>query len=350
MMKAERQRVLVTGSEGYIGTILIPMLQERGYEVVGMDIGFVAHRRFASGISSYPLVRKDVRDVQEEDVTGFDAVYHLAALSNDPLGEINPDLTDAINHRASVRLARLARDAGVRRFLFASSCSIYGAGQSDRLDEEVAFNPLTAYARSKVAAEEGIYSLASADFSPIFLRNGTAFGLSPRMRFDLVLNNLTGWAHTTGEVKLLSDGTAWRPLVHIRDIATAMIAGAEAPRELVHNQAYNVGVTDANYQIRAVAEAVEQVVPDTVVTFADGVEADTRNYNVSFDKIHTRLKDYFIPNWSIEDGITEILNACVARGLSFGEFDSPEYMTIKGLKRLLAENKLDENLRWRNND
>ena len=339
--------VLVTGSEGYIGTVLVPMLIERGYDVVGLDTCFLSHRRFVPGIRSYPLIRKDVRDVECEDVDGFDAIVHLAALSNDPMGALNPELTDAINHRASVRIAELARQAGASRFIFSSSCSIYGAGQSDSLDENSTLNPLTAYARSKVNTERALTGLASDDFSPVSLRNGTAYGLSPRMRFDLVLNNLTGWGYTTGKVTLLSDGTAWRPLVHIQDISRAIIASLEAPRDLVHNQAFNVGVRNANYQIRALAEEVANVVPDSTVTFAEGVEPDTRNYNVSFEKIHTVLADYFHPTWEIRNSIEEIYQACKSQNLTYEVFDGPEYMTIKGLKKLLDEDKLDDQLRWR---
>ena len=339
--------ILVTGSEGYIGTVLVPMLIERGYDVVGLDTCFLAHRDFVPGILPYKLIKKDVRDVEREDVEGFDAIVHLAALSNDPMGALNPELTDAINHKASVRIAELAREAGVSRFIFSSSCSIYGAGKSDSLNEESTFNPLTAYARSKVDTERGLNALATDDFSPVYLRNGTAYGLSPRMRFDLVLNNLTGWGYTTGKVTLLSDGTAWRPLVHIRDIGLAIIASLDAPRHLIHNQAFNVGVRNANYQIRTLAEAVANVVPDSTVTFAEGVETDTRNYNVSFEKIHTVLAAYFSPAWGIRDSIEEIYQACKTQNLTYEVFDGPDYMTIKGLKKLLEEDKLDDQLRWR---
>ena len=340
-------RILVTGSEGYIGTVLLPMLIERGYDVVGLDTCFLSYRHFVPGIRKYPLKKKDIRDVQPIDLENVEAVVHLAALSNDPLGELNPDLTDAINHVASVRLAEMARKAGINRFIFASSCSIYGAGESDRLDENAPFNPLTAYAKSKVATEHDVGALATDEFSPVYLRNGTAFGLSARMRFDLVLNNLTGWGYTTGKVTLLSDGTAWRPLVHIRDISVAIIAALEAPRELIHNQAFNVGLKDANYQIRSLAESVVESVPESVVTFAEGAEADNRNYNVSFHKIHSVLGGYFKPSWDIKDGIDEIYNACRITKLTYEKFDDPEYMTIKGLKRLLDENKIDDELRWR---
>jgi len=340
-------RVLVTGSEGYIGTILVPMLLERGHHVTGLDTCFLSYRHFVPGIRRYPLKKKDIRDVEPVDLENVEAVVHLAALSNDPLGELNPELTQAINHAASVRLAEIAREVGLKRFVFASSCSIYGAGQSDRLDEGAPFNPLTAYAKSKVATEHDVGMLASDGFSPVYLRNGTAFGLSPRMRFDLVLNNLTGWGYTTGKVTLLSDGAAWRPLVHIRDISLAIIAALEAPRELIHNQAFNVGLQNANYQIRTLAESVAESVPNSIVTFAEGAEADKRNYNVSFDKIQAVLGEYFSPSWDVKDGVDEIYHACRITKLEYEEFDGPEFMTIKGLKKLLAEKKINDELRWR---
>jgi len=323
------------------------MLIERGYDVVGLDTCFFSYRYFVPGIRRYSLIKKDIRDVVPGDLEGFDSVIHLAALSNDPLGELNQDLTEAINHVASVRLAEMARAAGVTRFLLSSSCSIYGAGQSEKLTEDATFNPLTAYARSKVDTERDLRELATSEFSPVCLRNGTAFGLSPRMRFDLVLNNLTGWGYTTGKVTLLSDGTAWRPLVHIRDIGLAMIASIEAPRECIHNQAFNVGRSDANYQIRLLAENVTQIVPKSTLSFAEGAEADERNYNVCFDKIHTVLGDHYKPSWNIRDGIDEIFHACRITKLSYEEFDGAEYITIKRLTRMLSENKINDELRWR---
>jgi nucleoside-diphosphate-sugar epimerase len=340
-------RVLVTGSEGYIGTVLVSMLIERGHGVAGLDTCFYSDRHFVPGIRRYPLLKKDIRDVEPEDLNGFEAVIHLAALSNDPLGELNPDLTDAINHKASVRLAGMARRVGVTRFLFSSSCSIYGAGQTERLDESAKFNPLTAYARSKVATEMDLRGLATDRFSPVFLRNGTAFGLSPRMRFDLVLNNLTGWGFTTGRVTLLSDGSAWRPLVHIRDIGLSMMAALEAPRERVHNQAFNVGLHEGNYQIRELAKHVARIVPGSVVMFAEKAETDKRNYNVRFDKIHETLGPLFTPSWDVRDGIEEVYQACRITKLTYEEFDSPTYTTIKGLKKMLNERMIDDQLRWR---
>ena len=340
-------RVLVTGSEGYIGTVLVHILKERNYDVVGLDTCYLTTRHFVPGIRRYPLIRKDVRDVEIEDVSGFDSIVHLAALSNDPLGAIDPKITDDINHRASVRIAELGRQVGVRRFIFSSSCSIYGAGDSKSLDEDSPFHPLTAYARSKVDTEVDIKEMADSRFSPVFLRNGTAYGLSPRMRFDLVLNNLTGWAFTTGKVTLLSDGSAWRPLVHIRDICSAILAALEAPEALIHNQAFNVGVDQANYQIRQVADSVADIVPNSTVTYADGAETDKRNYHVNFDKIHTVLADFFSPTWSIEEGIEEVYHGSRVTHLTYEEFSGPKYMTILGIKRLVEERRLTEDLRWR---
>lgn len=339
-------KVLVTGSEGYIGSVLIPMLLERGHEVAGLDAGYLSFRHFVPGIRRIPLMRKDVRDVERADLAGFSAVLHLAALSNDPLGELNPKLTDEINHVASIRIAELARAAGVSRFVFSSSCSIYGAGANEKLDEQSAFNPLTAYARSKVETERDLMPLAGAGFSPVYLRNGTAYGVSPRMRFDLVLNNLTGWAVTTGRVTLQSDGSAWRPLVHIRDISAAFLAVLEAPTERVHNQAFNVGLPEANYQIRTVADRVAHTVPDSTVVFAQGAEADKRNYNVSFQKIHSTLPEWFKPTWDISEGAEELYHACRVTKLTHEEFSGPSYMTIKRLKQLMDDGYLDEDLRW----
>jgi nucleoside-diphosphate-sugar epimerase len=340
-------KVLVTGSEGYIGTVLVPMLLERGYDVIGLDTGYLANRRFVPGIRRHRLIHKDIRDVERTDVGDVEAVIHLAALSNDPMGELNPELTVDINHRASVRLAELSREAGVRRFLFSSSCSIYGAGAGGALDEQATFNPLTAYAKSKVATEADLRPLASDDFSPVYLRNATAAGVSPRMRFDLVVSNLTAWGFTTGKVTLLSDGSAWRPLVHIRDIALAMLACLEAPREVVHDQAFNVGRNDGNYQIRDVAEQVARVVPNAEVSFAPKAEADKRNYNVSFAKIHRVLGQWFKPTWTLQDMIEECYEACRIGRLTYDEFDSPMYITIKRLKQLIEAQKLDASLRWR---
>lgn len=339
-------RVIVTGNLGYVGTVMTPLLEAAGHEVWGLDTGYYRECLLgplpASGVRRQ--VERDIRRVSARDIEGADALVHLAALSNDPTGELNPRLTEDINLAASKRLAEMARDSGISRFVFASSCSIYG--QSDGLlDEESAFNPLTAYARSKVDTERALKDLANDDFSPVFLRNGTAYGFSPRLRVDIVVNNLTGWAVTTGEVKLMSDGRAWRPLVHVEDMTRAVIAALQVPRERVHNQAFNVGRAEDNHQIRTIAEEVQRVVPNSKVTFAEGVSADARNYNVSFDKI-ARLLPEFQPLWSVPLGVRELYAAYTAHGLDYDRFNGREFTRLKQLQYLTAERKLDDSLAW----
>jgi nucleoside-diphosphate-sugar epimerase len=288
----------------------------------------------------------DLREVGPEHCRGFDAVVHLAALSNDPLGDVSPDITYDINHRASVRLARSAREAGVKRFLFASSCSLYGAGGADFLDESAAFNPVTAYGESKVLVERDVSTLADASFSPVYLRNATAYGVSRRLRADIVVNNLVGHAFTTGKVLLQSDGTPWRPLVHLQDIAQAFVAALVAPREAVHDQAFNVGRTGENFRIRQVAEMVAEVVPGCEVAFAPGASPDTRNYRVDFTKVETRLPGY-APRWRLRQGIEELYQAYRRHGLTREEFLGPRYYRLKTVRGLQERGQLDQDLRRR---
>lgn len=322
------------------------MLLKKGYEVVGFDSDLYQSSTFGDGIVEIPELRKDIRDVELKDLEGFEAVLHLAGLSNDPLGNLNPNLTYEINHLASVELAKLAKQAGVPRFIFSSSCSNYGAGGADWLDEQSAFNPVTPYGVSKVKVEQDVSQLADDNFSPTFLRNATAYGVSPRLRFDLVLNNLVAWAFTTGQIYIKSDGTPWRPIVHIEDISRAFIAVLEAPRELVHNEAFNVGRNEDNYQIRDLAEIVKQTVPNCKIEYAPDAGPDKRCYRVDCSKVAQTLPN-FQPQWNARKGAVELYEAYQKVGLTLEEFEGPKYQRIAHIKYLISNGKLDENLRWR---
>lgn len=340
-------RVLITGNQGYIGTVMSGVLAEAGHEVWGLDTGFYENcwlgKQPTNPISNQ--IRKDIRDITAADLDGVEGIVHLAALSNDPTGELNPGLTEDINYDATIKVAKAAKEAGVPRLVFASSCSIYGSGGKEALTEEDEFNPLTAYAKSKVNSEFGLRDLADDNFSPTFMRNGTVYGFSPRLRFDLVVNNLTGWAVTTGEVKLLSDGRAWRPMLHIRDMSQAFRHVLESPRERVHNQAMNVGTETENYMIRSMAEIVNETVPNTKVTFGEGAGADSRNYNVSFAKIRELLPD-FKPEWTVPLGAEQVYKGCIEAGLDFEGFNGRLYTRLKQLQHLMDGGKVDERLRW----
>lgn len=341
-------RVLITGHEGYLGAVVAPMVAEAGHTVVGLDTGLFRHCRFGQEAPApAESIQKDIRDASEADFRGVDAVIHLAALCNDPLGDLNPGLTMDINHRATVRLAKLARQAGVKRFLVSSSCSMYGSAPDDRLvTEEAGFNPLTAYAKTKVLADEEISRLAGDSFSPVFLRNSTAYGPSPRLRLDLVLNNLVASAFTTGRVYLKSDGTPWRPLVHVRDIGRAFLAALHAPRETIHNQSFNVGANGENYQMRELAEFVKEAVPGSAIEYAPGAGPDTRCYRVDFTKINTRLPGFELRH-SARDGARELYEAFRAGGLKAEDVESPRYQRLKQIRLALETGKLDDTLRWR---
>jgi nucleoside-diphosphate-sugar epimerase len=339
-------KVMLTGHKGYIGSRLLPMLLERGHEVVGLDSDLFDACTFIGELPSTPEICKDIRDVDGEELEGFDAVIHLAGLSNDPLGDYDPTLTVDINENASIRLARLAKQAGVRRFLFASSCSNYGASGEDFISESAAFNPVTPYGKSKANVERSVSLLADQDFSPSFLRASTAYGLSPRIRFDLVLNNLTAWAYTTGEIYLKSDGSPWRPIVHVDDIARAYVAALEAPVEHVHNQAFNVGSTTENYQIREIAEIVKQIVPNSRIRFAPDAGPDLRCYRVDCNCIARALHG-FKPQWTARRGVEELYNSFCQVGLTVEDFEGERFKRIAHVKKLLKEGRLDRTLRWR---
>ncbi len=339
-------RVLVTGHLGYIGTVMVPMLLQEGWDVVGFDTDLFERSTFGDGIHQVPNIRKDIRDVDVADVKGFDAIIHLAGLSNDPLGDLNPNLTYDINHVASVRLAECAKKAGVRRFVFSSSCSNYGAGGEDLLNEHSAFNPVTPYGISKVRVEQDVTKLADSSFSPTFLRNATAFGVSPRLRFDLVLNNLVAWAFTTGKVFIKSDGTPWRPIVHIADISRAFIAVLKSPIELTHNEAFNVARNEDNYRIRELADIVKDTVQGTVIEYAKDAGPDKRCYRVDSSKIMKTLPA-FQPVWDARKGAAELLTAYTKVGLKLDDFEGTKYKRIDHIKMLMNSGLLGADLRWK---
>lgn len=337
-------KVLLTGHQGYIGAVLTPMLLERGHDVTGFDSDLFRDCSFTDGMTEIPTIGKDVRDATLDDVADYDAIIHLAGLSNDPLGDYRPELTDEVNCKASIKLAELAKKAGVKRFLFASSCSNYGASGDNFLSEGASFNPVTPYGKSKVDVEHGVAPLADESFSPTFLRASTAYGLSPRIRFDLVVNNLTAWAFTTGQVYLKSDGSPWRPIVHVEDISLAYIAVLEADRDLIHNEAFNVGTTTENYQIREIADMVQQIVPKSKIDYAPDAGPDTRCYRVDCNHLARRLH-HFKPQWTARRGVEQLYEAYLKVGLTHEEFEGERFKRIAHMKKLIREGEVDEDFR-----
>jgi nucleoside-diphosphate-sugar epimerase len=340
-------RVLLTGHNGYIGSVMLPVLQAAGHDVMGLDTFYFEDctlRR--QGEPHVPELRKDIRDIQPTDLAGIDAIVHLAALCNDPLGDMQPEWTHEINHQASVSLARMARDAGVSRFLYASSCSMYGAaGADDLLDEKAPLRPLTAYAVSKVRTEESVSRFADRSFSPVFLRNATAYGTSPRLRADVVLNNLVCWAHTTGRIRIMSDGTPWRPIVHVQDISGAFAAALGAPRSAIHDQAFNVGANNENYQVRELVQIVQDTVPACTVEHAEGAGPDPRSYRVDFSKLYRTFPD-FRPQWNASLGAKDLWDALQEAKITQADFPGRRFIRLEQLKHLLALDRLDRGLRW----
>ncbi|HVP21523.1 MAG TPA: SDR family oxidoreductase [Anaerolineaceae bacterium] len=340
--------VLVTGHEGYIGSVLTSVLVASGNYVTGVDVGYFREGRLPPTSEQLNSIQKDIRDLDRADLEGYDAVIHLAALSNDPLGNLAPEWTDEINYRASVRLAELAKEAGVRRFLFSSSCSVYGMASPDELaDEGSPLRPLTPYAVSKVKTEEDVSRLADSTFSPVFLRNATAYGWSPRFRCDLVLNNLAASAYANGEIRILSDGTPWRPIVHVQDIARAFLCMLEAPFEAIHNQVVNVGLNQQNYQVRDLAQIVQMAFIGCKVCYAENGGPDPRSYRVDFTKIASRFPSYQLA-WNASLGTQELSQAYWRTGFKREELTGPRYIRLARINELLEAGRLDSSLRWVN--
>ncbi|WNZ29227.1 MAG: SDR family oxidoreductase [Candidatus Bathyarchaeota archaeon] len=342
-------RVLVTGHKGYIGSVMVPILLNRGFDVVGLDNdlyegAFFGDISLYGGVPCVPYLRKDIRDVEISDLNGIDSIIHLCALSNDPLGNFDPNITYEINCQASIKLAKLAKKAGVNRLIFTSSCSVYGIAKTDMVNEESEPNPITAYGTSKLRAEQAISALADSNFSPVFMRPATAYGVSPMLRFDLVLNNFVAWAYTSSIVLLKSTGTAFRPIVHIEDISRAFIAALTAPRDAVHNQVFNVGQTKENYIIRDLAQIAKETVPKSKIRYAKDASVDKRSYRVDFSKISSHIPT-FKPKWNARSGAKQLYDAFKQYGLVLEDFEGPRYRRISHLENNVANGILDKDLR-----
>ncbi|QIS03632.1 NAD-dependent epimerase/dehydratase family protein [Nocardia brasiliensis] len=335
-------RVLLTGHQGYLGTVMVPVLRADGHEVIGLDSGLFADCVLGELPGDPPGLAVDLRDVTVEQLRGFDAVIHLAALSNDPLGALAPEITYAVNHQASVRLARLAKEAGVRRFLYASTCSVYGAAGADLVTEDAPLRPITPYAESKVRVEDDVAALADSGFAPVFLRNATAFGFSPRLRADIVLNNLVGYATLTGEVKVLSDGTPWRPLVHARDIASAFANCLTAPLSAIQCRAFNIGIEANNLTVADIAKTVVEAVPGSRLTITGESGADPRSYRVDFSAARSAIG--FRARWTVQAGADELYREYTARGLTYDDFFQ-RFTRLPQLERLHKSGVLDATMR-----
>lgn len=340
-------KVLVTGNKGYIGSVLSKKLSQEGFSVTGLDTNFYDGCNFMDLDYTVRQISKDIRNITKDDLLGIEAIIHLAALSNDPMGALNPRLTSEINYLASVRLARLAKECKVERFIFSSSCSVYGVAGDEIIDEQGKLSPETEYARSKVESEKEIAKLADRSFSLVSLRNATVYGISPMLRVDLVVNNLAGWAFTTGKIRMMSDGSPWRPLIHIQDICDAFIAVLKAPRELIHNQVFNVGNNSQNYRVRDIVSAIKKEMPGCNIEHTGEHGPDTRTYRVNFNKFTTRLGDYFKPKWSIEKGVKEILAFYKQNSLNRQDFEGDKFTRLKRIKKLISEGKVDANLFWK---
>jgi nucleoside-diphosphate-sugar epimerase len=339
-------KLLVTGTDGYIGMLLADVLTKRGHHVTGLDSGFYRDGLLYDGVlPPARQIKQDIRDITQADLRGYDAVIHLAELSNDPLGQHNPELTFRINHHGSVALATKCKEVGITRFVYTSSCSVYGVASSENVTETSPTNPQTAYAECKVLVERDVSALAGDDFSPTFLRNATAFGASPRMRFDIVLNNLAGLAWTTKEIKMISDGTPWRPLVHVLDICDAVACSLDAPRDLVHNQVFNVGDNGQNYRVREIAEIVAEVFPGCRLSFGEN-GADNRSYRVNFDKINSQLAGFRCQR-DARTGAQELRSVFEKIKMTRETFEFRAFTRLKQLEHLLGTAQLDENLHWR---